>query len=159
MVLVLLGTQNNDFTRLLKAVQENIDNKVIEDEVVVQAGFTKFDSKDMKIFDFIDKEKLFELIDKADLIITHGGVGSIIASLKKGKKVIVVPRQKKYGEHVNNHQLQIAKKFEHDGYVKYALDLNELGNIILEMKDFKPKKFENNKSNVVSIVENFIDNN
>ncbi len=159
MVLVLLGTQNNDFTRLLKAVQENIDNKVIEDEVVVQAGFTKFDSKDMKIFDFIDKEKLFELIDKADLIITHGGVGSIIASLKKGKKVIVVPRQKKYGEHVNNHQLQIAKKFEQDGYVKYALDLNELGNIILEMKDFKPKKFENNKSNVVSIVENFIDNN
>lgn len=159
MVLVLLGTQNNDFTRLLKAVQENIDNKVIEDEVVVQAGFTKFDSRDMKIFDFIDKEKLFELIDKADLIITHGGVGSIIASLKKGKKVIVVPRQKKYGEHVNNHQLQIAKKFEHDGYVKYALDLNELGNIILEMKDFKPKKFENNKSNVVSIVENFIDNN
>lgn len=159
MVLVLLGTQNNDFTRLLKAVQENIDNKVIEDEVVVQAGFTKFDSKDMKIFDFIDKEKLFKLIDKADLIITHGGVGSIIASLKKGKKVIVVPRQKKYGEHVNNHQLQIAKKFEQDGYVKYALDLNELGNIILEMKDFKPKKFENNKSNVVSIVENFIDNN
>lgn len=159
MVLVLLGTQNNDFKRLLKAVQENIDNKVIEDEVVVQAGFTKFDSRDMKIFDFIDKEKLFELIDKADLIITHGGVGSIIASLKKGKKVIVVPRQKKYGEHVNNHQLQIAKKFEQDGYVKYALDLNELGNIILEMKDFKPKKFENNKSNVVSIVENFIDNN
>ncbi len=159
MVLVLLGTQNNDFTRLLKAVQENIDNKVIEDEVVVQAGFTKFDSKDMKIFDFIDKEKLFELIDKADLIITHGGVGSIIASLKKGKKVIVVPRQKKYGEHVNNHQLQIAKKFEQDGYVKYALDLNKLGNIILEMKDFKPKKFENNKSKVVSIVENFIDNN
>lgn len=159
MVLVLLGTQNNDFTRLLKAVQENIDNKLIEDEVVVQAGFTKFDSKDMKIFDFIDKEKLFELIDKADLIITHGGVGSIIASLKKGKKVIVVPRQKKYGEHVNNHQLQIAKKFEQDGYVKYALELNELGNIILEMKDFKPKKFENNKSKVVSIVENFIDNN
>lgn len=159
MILVLLGTQNNDFTRLLKAVQENIDNKVIEDEVVVQAGFTKFDSKDMKIFDFIDKEKLFELIDKADLIITHGGVGSIIASLKKGKKVIVVPRQKKYGEHVNNHQLQIAKKFEQDGYVKYALDLNELGNIILEMKDFNPKKFENNKSKVVSIVENFIDNN
>ena len=159
MVLVLLGTQNNDFTRLLKAVQENIDNKVIEDEVVVQAGFTKFDSKDMKIFDFIDKEKLFELIDKADLIITHGGVGSIIASLKKGKKIIVVPRQKKYGEHVNNHQLQIAKKFEQDGYVKYALELNELGNIILDMKDFKPKKFENNKSNVVSIVENFIDNN
>lgn len=159
MVLVLLGTQNNDFTRLLKAVQENIDNKVIEDEVVVQAGFTKFDSKDMKIFDFIDKEKLFKLIDKADLIITHGGVGSIIASLKKGKKVIVVPRQKKYGEHVNNHQLQIAKKFEQDGYVKYALDLNKLGNIILEMKDFKPKKFENNKSKVVSIVENFIDNN
>ena len=159
MVLVLLGTQNNDFTRLLKAVQENIDNKVIEDEVVVQAGFTKFDSKDMKIFDFIDKEKLFELIDKADLIITHGGVGSIIASLKKGKKVIVVPRQKKYGEHVNNHQIQIARKFEQQGYVKCVINMKNLGKIIESIKDFQPKQYKKSESNVISIIENYIDNN
>ena len=93
MILVLLGTQNNSFTRLLEAVQENIDKKIINDEVVVQAGFTKFESKDMKIFKLIDKKKLSKLQDKADLIITHGGVGSIISSLEKatGLEFNVVP--------------------------------------------------------------------
>ncbi len=118
MILVLLGTQNNNFNRLLNAIQENIDNGVIDDEVVVQAGFTKFDSKDMKIFSMIDKEKFSKLQDEADLIITHGGVGSIISSLEKGKKVIVVPSLKQYGEHVNDHQIQIAERFKSLGYVK-----------------------------------------
>ena len=112
MILVLLGTQNNSFIRLLKAIQKNIDNKVIKDNVVVQAGFTKFESKDMKIFKMIDKNKFSKLQDEADLIITHGGVGSIISSLEKGKKVIVAPRLKKYNEHVNNHQVDFAKQIE-----------------------------------------------
>ncbi len=159
MVLVLLGTQNNSFIRLLQAIQNNIDNKVINDRVVVQAGFTKFESNNMEIFNLIDKEKLSKLQDEADLIITHGGVGSIISSLKKGKKVIVVPRLKKYGEHVNNHQLQIARRFEQEGYVKHVLNLKNLGKVIDSMINFIPRKYENNESNVISLIENFIDNN
>lgn len=159
MILVLLGTQNNSFKRLLEAIQHNIDKKVITDEVIVQAGFTKFESKDMKILDLIDKEELSKLQDKADLIITHGGVGSIISSLKKGKKVIVVPRLKKYDEHVNNHQLQIARRFEQEGYVKCAINLKNLEKVIKSMDKFIPMKYESDESNVVNIIENYIDNN
>lgn len=159
MILVLLGTQNNDFTRLLEAVQENINNKTINEEVIVQAGFTKFDSKDMKIFSLIDKEKIGKLQDKADLIISHGGVGSIVSSLEKGKKVIVVPRLKKYGEHVNNHQIQIAKKFSKDGYVKSVINEKDLGKAIQSMADFEPKKYERQETNIISIIENYIENN
>ena len=159
MILVLLGTQNNNFNRLLQALEDNIKKGVIKDEVIVQAGFTKFQSSNMKIFSLIDKEKLSELQDKADLIITHGGVGSIVSSLKKGKKVIVVPRLKKYGEHVNNHQLQIARRFKNEGYVKYVLNIKNLAKTISSMKDFEPKKYENSEGNVISIIENFIDNN
>lgn len=159
MILVLLGTQNNSFKRLLEAIQHNIDKKVITDEVIVQAGFTKFESKDMKILDLIDKEELSKLQDEADLIITHGGVGSIISSLKKGKKVIVVPRLKKYDEHVNNHQLQIARRFEQEGYVKCAINLKNLEKVIKSMNKFIPMKYESDESNVVNIIENYIDNN
>ena len=159
MILVLLGTQNNSFKRLLEAIQHNIDKKVITDEVIVQAGFTKFESKDMKILDLIDKEELSKLQDKADLIITHGGVGSIISSLKKGKKVIVVPRLKKYDEHVNNHQLQIARRFEQEGYVKCVINLKNLEKVIKSMDKFIPMKYESDESNVVNIIENYIDNN
>ena len=159
MILVLLGTQNNSFIRLLEAIQKNIDNKVITDEVIVQAGFTKFESKDMKVLDLIDKEELSKLQDRADFIITHGGVGSIISSLKKGKKVIVVPRLKKYGEHVNNHQIQIARRFEQEGYVKHVINLKHLEKVIKSIDSFIPRPYENDESNVLTIIENYINNN
>lgn len=159
MILVLLGTQNNSFVRLLEAVQKNIDDKVINEEVIVQAGFTKFESKDMKIFSMIDKDKFAKIQEKADLVISHGGVGSIVSSLEKGKKVIVVPRLKKYNEHVNNHQIQIARKFKQDGYVKYVINMKNLGKVIKSMEDFEPKKYKKQESNVISIIQNYIDTN
>ena len=112
MILVMLGTQNNSFHRLLEEIDDLINKGIINDEVVVQAGHTKYKSKNMKIFSLIPLEELEELIEKADLIITHGGVGSIISSLKKGKKVIAVPRLHEYQEHVNNHQKEIVETFD-----------------------------------------------
>ena len=159
MILVLLGTQNNSFVRLLEAIQKNIDNGVITDEVIVQAGFTKFESKEMKIVSLIDKNELSKLQDKADLIITHGGIGSIISSLKKGKKVIVVPRLKKYDEHVNNHQLQIARRFEQEGYVKHVINLKNLEKVMKSMDEFIPRPYESDESNILTIIENYINNN
>ena len=58
MILVLLGTQNNSFHRLLEEVEKNIKNKTIQEEVIVQAGYTKFESKNMKIIDLMSKEEL-----------------------------------------------------------------------------------------------------
>lgn len=159
MILVLLGTQNNSFIRLLEGIQENINKGIITDSVIVQSGFTKFESKDMKIFSMMDKNEFSKLQDEADLIITHAGVGSIISSLEKGKKVIVVPRLKRYNEHVNDHQIQIAKKFKQQGYVKYVINIKNLGKVIKSMDKFVPKEYKKSESNVISIIENFIDNN
>ena len=117
MILVLLGTQNNSFHRLLEEVQKNIDNGNIKDEVVVQKGYTKFESPDMQIYDQVPVEKMKELVRQADLVITHGGVGSIITAIEQGKKVIAVPRLKKYKEHVNDHHLDIIKSFNDAGYI------------------------------------------
>ena len=117
MILVLLGTQNNSFYRLLEEIEKNIKDGTIKEEVIVQAGYTKFQSDKMRIIDLISKEQLEQFQDEADLIITHGGVGSIISSIEKGKKVIAVPRMHEYGEHVNNHQIEIVKDFNDKGYI------------------------------------------
>ena len=100
MILVTLGTQDKPFNRLLDAVQKEIDKGNIKDRVVVQAGCTKYESKDMEVFDLIPMDEFDRLLDECDLLITHGGVGTIIGGLKRGKKVIAVPRRAKYGEHV-----------------------------------------------------------
>ena len=159
MILVLLGTQNNSFHRLLEEVQKNIDNKNIKEEVVVQKGYTKFESENMTLYTQLPLDKLQQLIEKADLVITHGGVGSIISSIQKGKKVIAIPRLKKYGEHVNDHQNDIIKSFNDSGYIIGLSCVEELGEALQKVNDFKPKQYIKNAGNILKIVEDFIDNN
>lgn len=157
MILVMLGTQNNSFHRLLEEIDNLIEKGIITDEVVVQAGHTKYESKNMKIFSLISLEELEELIDKSDLIITHGGVGSIISSLKKGKKVIAVPRLHEYQEHVNNHQKEIVETFNKKKYIIGIQDVKELEKAIEKSKDFIPEKYQSNNKKMLNIIENFID--
>lgn len=157
MVLVMLGTQNNDFSRLLKEIDNLIDKNIIKGEVVVQAGYTKYESENMKIFDLIQKDKLLSLQQKADLIITHGGVGSIISSIEKGKKVIAVPRKHEYQEHVNNHQEEIVHTFNEKGYIIGIEDVKDLENAIIRAKDFIPKKYIHDNTRMLKIIEDFIE--
>ena len=159
MILVLLGTQNNRFHRLLEEIQKNIDNGNIKEKVVVQAGYTKFESKDMTIYNQLPKEQLQELIKEADLIITHGGVGSIISSITNGKKVIAVPRLQKYKEHVNDHQLDIINSFNESGYIIGIHGVEELKEALKKVPDFEPKEYVQNTGNIIKIIKDFIDNN
>ncbi len=157
MILVLLGTQNNSFHRLLEEIQKCIDDGTIEEKVVVQAGSTRFESNNMEIFKLIEQNKFNELIKQADIIITHGGVGSIVTSVKLGKKVIAVPRLKKYGEHVNDHQIQIIETFSKQGFIKGIKDVSELEEALKNISTFTPNKLESNTDNIVKIIENFIE--
>ncbi len=157
MILVTLGTQDKDFSRLLKAIDKLIDKKVIKEKVIVQAGYTKYKSKNMQIFDLIDQEELENLTDKCSLLITHGGVGSILMGIKKNKKIIAAARLSKYKEHTNDHQKEIIKEFVKDGYIKELKNFNKLEEVIKETKKFKPKKFESNTNNFISLVDNYIE--
>lgn len=161
MILVLLGTQNNSFHRLLEQIEKNIENGNITEEVVVQAGYTKYEpkaiKKKMKIFDTIPKKELDKLIEKANLVISHGGVGSMVTANQKGKKVIAVPRYKKYNEHVNDHQTDTIKIFEKKGYVLLAENVEDIDKALLQVKDFEPVIYEKDqKSNIIGIIEQFI---
>lgn len=159
MILVLLGTQKNNFNRLLEAIQFNIDNGVIQEEVIVQAGCTTYNSENMKIFSLIPMNELETLIEKARIIITHGGVGSIVGALKKGKKVIAMPRLSKYHEHVNDHQLEITSIFSENKYILVANDKYELQQALNSIEDFKPEKYQSNTNSIIKIIQDFIDNN
>ncbi len=155
----MLGTQNNSFHRLLEEIDKLIDTGKIQEEVIVQAGYTKYESKNMKIIDFLPSEELEKLEQQANCIITHGGVGSIIGSIEKGKKVIAVPRLKQYGEHVNDHQLDIVESFDKLGYIIGTADVSQLGEALQRIKEFEPKKYIQNTGNIIKIVEDFIDKN
>lgn len=158
MILVLLGTQNNEFTRLLKEIERNIDEENIKEEVIVQAGFTKYKSDKMKIFDMLPKEELMEYVKKANLVITHGGVGSIQTALQENKKVIAVPRKSKYSEHVNDHQCQIVKTFDEKGYLIGTNGIEDLEEALKKSKDFNPVKYKKSENNIINIIDNYLKN-
>ena len=104
----------------------------------------------------IEQNKFNELIKQADIIITHGGVGSIVTSVKLGKKVIAVPRLKKYGEHVNDHQIQIVKDFNDKGYIIGIENVEDLKEAIKKAKTFEPVKYQPNNQKMLKIIEDFI---
>jgi len=157
MILVTLGTQDKSFSRLLDAIEKQIKNGNIKDKVVVQAGCTKYESENMEIFDLIDREKFQELISECDLLITHGGVGSIITGLKNNKKVIAAPRLEKYKEHTNDHQLQIIEKFSDAGFILPLYEFGDLDKVLEKSKTFKPNKYKSNTENMIKLIENYID--
>ena len=157
MILVVLGTQDKQFKRLLENVDKQIENGNIKDKVIVQAGQTKYNSNNMEIFDLIPTPEFEKLIDDADLIITHGGVGTILSAIKKEKKIIAAPRLAKYMEHHNDHQKQIIEEFKKLGYLLDYNDGDDLGKIIKASKKFKPKKFKSNTKNMIKLLDNYID--
>lgn len=157
MTLVLLGTQDKPFNRLLDEVLKLKEKGKINDDVVAQIGCTKFSSDKIKTLSFVSREEYAKLIDEADLIISHAGVGTITDCIKKGKKVIVVPRLKEYKEHTNDHQIQITKEFEEKGYVLAAYDTKDLEKTLKRIDKFKPNKYESNNGTFKNKLREYID--
>lgn len=154
MILVTLGTQDKKFVRLLDSIQNLIDKKIIKERVVVQAGCTSdFKSNDMEIFDLIPMDEFDRLITECNILITHGGVGSITAGLKNNKIVIAAARLKQYGEHTNDHQLQIIENFSNEGYILNLENFNELDKVLEKVKKFTPKKYKSNTKKFVKLIE------
>ncbi len=159
MVFVSLGTQDKKFTRLLDIVSEAINQGLITEKVVVQAGYTKYESDVMEIYDYVSTDEFNKYIQDCSLLITHGGVGNILTGLKYNKKIIAVPRMEKYGEHTNDHQLQIVNNFADKGYVLKLEDDQEYADVFAKAKSFKPKRWVNKNKEFIEKIRDYIDNN
>ena len=130
MILVTVGTHNQGFDRLVKKMDEIAEE--LGEEVVVQKGHTSYEPRNARFFDFASRGEMEKWVEKARVVVTHGGAGSIVFALGKNKPVVVVPRLKKYGEHVNDHQIELARALEKEGRVKAVLDVKDLKRCIQE---------------------------
>jgi beta-1,4-N-acetylglucosaminyltransferase len=112
------------FDRLVKKMDEI--SKKIDEDVVMQTGKTRYVPKNAEWFRFESTERMEWLYKNSRVIITHAGAGSIIKSLSLGKMPIVVPRYKKFGEHVNDHQLDLTRFLERKGYITAVYEIEQL---------------------------------
>ena len=126
-IFITVGTQKFQFNRLLKEIDRLIEEEKITEEVFAQIGYSGYKPKNYNK-DFIDRDEFEDIIKKCKIIITHGGTGSIIGAVKQRKKVVAVPRLKEFGEHVDDHQIQIVSEFESIGFIEAAQSVEMLGN-------------------------------
>lgn len=145
MIFVTLGTSDYPFTRLLKQIDDLIENNIIKN-ITVQCGNEDYQPKNFTIIKNLDKKEFNEYLKKAEVVITHGGVGTIIDCIKMGKKVIAFPRNTEYGEAKNNHQEQIINNLKNTGSILTG-EINDLAKLLEKIKTLKKIKLKSNNKN------------
>jgi UDP-N-acetylglucosamine transferase subunit ALG13 len=158
MIFVSLGTQGKSFLRLLEIVEKNIINGTIREPVIAQIGMTNFTSKVMKTIGLLTIEEFNHFVQTANIIICHAGYGILSSALKYQKKIIAAARRAEYGEHTNNHQLQILEEYEKKGYLLALDDFSQLGELLNKANLFTPAVYKKNNKALQLLVAQFIDN-
>jgi UDP-N-acetylglucosamine transferase subunit ALG13 len=131
MIFVTVGTHEQPFNRLIKEVDRLVETGVIKDDVFIQTGYSTYEPKFCKWSSLISFDKMNELMETSDIIITHGGPATFMSAIANGKKPIVVPRQEKYDEHVNDHQVDFAQQVkERYNSIEVVTEISELGNYL-----------------------------
>ena len=157
MIFVTLGSQKFQFNRLLKKLDDIVKNGNIKDEIFAQIGYSNYKPNNYQYKEFMDREEFKQMMEKSDIIIAHGGTGAIITAVKQGKKVIAVPRLAKYGEHVDNHQIQLVTEFENSGIISAVYDLENLETELLNIHEKKFRSYKSNTDNIIESIEKFIE--
>lgn len=109
MIFVTVGTHEQQFDRLIKYIDKLVENGEITEEVIIQTGFSNYKPKRCKFSRLMPYNEMINNIKEARIIITHGGPATFVMPLHIGKIPIVVPRLKRFNEHINDHQLEFAK--------------------------------------------------
>lgn len=156
MIFVTLGSQKFQFNRLLKEIDVLVEKKIITDEVFAQIGYSDYLPSNYRYKNFLNRDEFAEMQKKADIVITHGGTGAIIGAVKKGKKVIAVPRLAKYGEHVDDHQIQLVEQFNEKELIYSCNDVQELKTAIEEIRTRKYNDYHSNTAVIINSIEKFL---
>ncbi|NHH93971.1 hypothetical protein GOICGAJE_02522 [Bacillus sp. MB95] len=151
MIFVTVGTHEQQFDRLIQFVDGLKEKECIKDEIFYQTGYSNYIPKNGKSKSLIGYEEMVEYVKKSRVVITHGGPGSIMLPLSYGKIPIVVPRQKEFGEHVDNHQVLFSKRISAEGKVIPIYNITDLE----EALNFYEKKIEDMNHVTISNLDNF----
>lgn len=131
MIFVTVGTHEQPFNRLVQEIDNLKRDGIITEDVIIQTGYSTYEPKYCQWNNLIPYKQMIKNVEDARIVITHGGPASFIMPLQIGKTPIVVPRQKKFDEHVNDHQLEFARNVaERMGTIIPVEDVNKLGEVI-----------------------------
>lgn len=131
MIFVTVGTHEQPFDRLVSYIDALVESGRIKEEVVVQIGFSNYEPKYCRWSKLLPHKEVRELVRDARVVITHGGPASFMMPLLEGKVPIVVPRQARFDEHVNDHQVHFCQEVaRRQKNIIFVEDLSKLAEAI-----------------------------
>jgi UDP-N-acetylglucosamine transferase subunit ALG13 len=156
-IFVSVGTHEQQFNRLLRAIDDLIGKKIIKEKVFAQTGHSNYKPKKFNGKKFLGLEEFDKNIKKCSVFITHAGEGNIGTALQYEKKMIVLPRRQKFGEHTNDHQLELANAIKKE---KQAIIINETNEIEKALKEVAKLKFRKtaHAKGIINIIEKEVKN-
>jgi UDP-N-acetylglucosamine transferase subunit ALG13 len=155
MIFLTVGTQF-PFDRLVKAVDKAAGTNGFNEQIVAQIGESSYCPENFEATPTVEKAVFDRHFSKADCIISHAGMGTITMALDHRKPLLVMPRLKKYGEVVNDHQLAISKKFEQLGYLLVAYGAEDVPIKMKQLKSFVPQERQPCPDIVAARISTFI---
>lgn len=131
MIFVTVGTHEQQFNRLIQYMDKLKADDIIQEEVIIQTGFSTYKPQYCKWEKIIPYKEMIKNVTEARIVITHGGPASFIMSLQIGKVPVVVPRRHSFGEHVNDHQVDFVKAVsEKMGTIIPVFEIDNLKEVI-----------------------------
>lgn len=156
MIFVTVGTQKFPFNRLLVELDALVESGFDEDEIFAQIGCSDYVPQNYEYVKQLSKEEFDACMRRCKLLITHGGVATIATALKYRKPVIVVPRLARYGEHVDDHQEEIAETFSTQNYVLKHRDGEKIGEEISQAQSCRFACYISKREMVMQVIKDYI---
>lgn len=159
MIFVVVGTQKFQLNRLLKVFDTLLEEEKIDQEVFAQIGNSDYIPKNYEYKRFLESDAFSQRIKQCSVLVTHGGVATVMAGLREKKPVIVFPRLAKYGEHVDDHQLEIAEAFCNANYVLLCKEDDDLKDVLQQCEEHSFAEYVSHQRDMVAAIDAYITEN
>lgn len=153
---VPLGTQKFPFGRIITALNELVRQGKYSSEAIVMQSALYPVKPEFTHFGLIPHEEFNRYMQEAEVVVTHSGVNSIISCMELGKPLVVCPRLHEYGEHVDNHQLEIAKLMHEKYDVLTCMDMQDLPTLIEKAKTHQYKQWVSHRDELIRAISGLI---
>lgn len=154
MITVITGTEKFSFHRMIEQIDAIARSAEMAEEFFLQIGASKYEPSACEWVRFVQFREMVKRIQESDVVISHAGAGSTLLCLQQGKRPIIMPRRKKFDEHVDDHQVRFAEKLAERGLVRMVLDEVELNEAVREALEYPVRVAEQMHSGeVVSFLE------
>lgn len=147
------------FDRLVKVVAQAKASGAIPERVVLQVGDGGYQPTldDASVHETLPFDRVLELLKDADIVVCHGGTGSLITALREGCRTIVLPRTFDRGEHYDDHQVEIARAFAERGLVSVVEEDDEFATKLAEARVREPVRATTNPARLIAFLDQEVD--